>query len=286
MQDYSEVSLLFRDFLDQQATTSIMTICVQMCAQYENVFQLSNGILMLRNSSIKWPPFIQAGFNSKSIRETEMFFGIPEYEAFCRLVSYNIPIYSTHQVLIDILKNSNLLIPRQLHDLELQIFNIGSLSSHTPKYVKSFDQFMNNFNKLFFLWVCGLLISLRLFLNQTVENLLQQTQFIDLQFIFIKCNYSPDELLTNLDIDVAQFSFNGESLVGTMAAIQAIRTLTFINYALNNDDKDYAPVAIRIGKYVKRGFTFLKPIHFNFQRFEASPTHISNQYIRSHILLS
>ncbi|CAF5100166.1 unnamed protein product, partial [Rotaria sp. Silwood1] len=132
----------------------------------------------------------------------------------------------------------------------------------------------NNSNKL---------INVRLFINGTIKSLLQQPQFIDLQFIFIKPNYTPDQLLTNFDIDVTQLSFNGENLQGTTAAIQAIRTSTIIHYGLNNDDKDYAPMATRISKYVRYGFKLLTPCDFNVKRFEVSPTYISNRGIQLHI---
>lgn len=125
------------------------------------------------------------------------------------------------------------------------------------------------------------IINLRLFVNQSIESLLGQVHFIDLQFIFIKANYSPDELITKFDIDITQFSFNGRDLEGTMAGIESIRTSTIINYALNDDDKDYAPVAIRIGKYVKRGFRYLTPLNFNVKRFQACPSYISNSRISS-----
>jgi hypothetical protein len=38
----------------------------------------------------------------------------------------------------------------------------------------------------------------------------------------------------------------------------------------------YPAIGIRIVKYLTYGFSLLTPIHFNFKRFEASPTHISN----------
>jgi hypothetical protein len=125
-------------------------------------------------------------------------------------------------------------------------------------------------------------INLRLFINSTIESIFHGTKFVDLQFIFIKLNYFPDQLLTDFDIDITQFSFDGQKLCATMAAIEAIRTKCIINYSLNNDDKDYAPMAIRISKYVKHGFYLLIPKTFNSRRFEASPTHISNKDIRLH----
>jgi hypothetical protein len=101
-------------------------------------------------------------------------------------------------------------------------------------------------------------------------------EFIDLQFIFIKVDYSPSELLSHFDFDIVQLSFNGRSLQGTFSALEGFRTGTMINYALNNDDKTYALSAIRIGKYIRRGFKLLVPLHFNQKRFEGSPTHICN----------
>ncbi|CAF3550606.1 unnamed protein product [Rotaria socialis] len=65
-----------------------------------------------------------------------------------------------------------------------------------------------------------------------------------------------------------------------MAGIQAIRTSTIIDYALNNYDKHYISFAIRISKYVKHGFKLLTPLDFNMRRFEAIPMHISNQDLR------
>ncbi|CAF1316312.1 unnamed protein product, partial [Rotaria sordida] len=127
------------------------------------------------------------------------------------------------------------------------------------------------------------IINLRLFMNRTIESLIQQKQFVDLQFIFVKSNYTSDQLITSFDIDATQFTFNGETLQGTMAGIEAIRTSTIINYGLNNDDKDYARIAIRIGKYVKHGFKLLAPVRFNFKRFQVSPTHISNRNISLNI---
>ncbi|CAF1202486.1 unnamed protein product [Rotaria sordida] len=243
------------------------------------------------------------------------------------------PIYSTNQPLYNVFKSKALLTPRELHPIELQIFNIHSLSNELPKFVKSFDQFVNNLNDLFYFYcwyhliVCSRfhiaggclltclienttlspgqdidlfykgisyddylnsvyntetklrqyfyvkriknggqqIINLRLFMNRTIQDLLQQKQFVDLQFIFIKSYYTSDQVITNFDIDATQFTFNGESLQGTMAAIESIRTSTIINYTLNNDDKDNARIAIRIGKYVKHGFKLLAPIHFNFK---------------------
>ncbi|CAF1231063.1 unnamed protein product [Rotaria sordida] len=112
--------------------------------------------------------------------------------------------------------------------------------------------------------------------------------FFDFLFKTKLCLYAHrrdeiDQLITSFDIDATQFTFNGETLQGTMAAIEAIRTSTIINYALNNDDKDYARIAIRIGKYVKHGFKLLAPVRFNFKRFQVSPTHISNRNISLNI---
>ncbi|CAF3846928.1 unnamed protein product [Rotaria sp. Silwood1] len=351
MEGIDEVSMNFGQFLEQQRTTNILSKCTDLCAQYPSFFKLSNGALTMSNSSIKWPTVIHSGFSSESIRQAAKYIDIPEYKVFCRLISYNMPIYSTNQPLYDVFKSKALLISRELHPIELQIFNIHSLSNELPKFVKSFDQFVNNLNDLFYFYCwyhlidysrfhiaggCLLtcliensilspgqdidlfykgisyddylnsvyntetklrqyfyvkriknggqqIINLRLFMNRTIQDLLQQKQFVDLQFIFIKSYYTSDQAISNFDIDATQFTFNGETLQGTMAAIESIRTSTIINYALNNDDNDYAHIAIRIGKYVKHGFKLLAPIHFNFKRFEASPTYISNRNISSHI---
>ncbi|CAF1191926.1 unnamed protein product [Rotaria sordida] len=347
MEDFNEVSMNFGEFLEQQTSTSVLTNCIDLCRQHRNFFKVSNGVLTLSNSSIKWPTIIHGGFNSEGIRQATKYIDTPEYEVFSRLISYNMPLYSTNQPLYDVFNSKALLMPRQLHPLELQLFNVYSLSNELPKFVKSFDQFINNLNNLFFFYCwyhlidysrfhiaggCLLtclienaslssgqdidlfykgvsyddylssiynteakmreyfyvkriknagqqIINLRLFMNRTIESLIQQKQSIDLQFIFIKSGYTSDQLITNFDIDATQFTFNGETLQGTMAAIEAIRTSTIINYALNNDDKDYARIAIRIGKYVKHGFKLLAPVRFNFKRFQVSPTHISNRNI-------
>jgi hypothetical protein len=121
-----------------------------------------------------------------------------------------------------------------------------------------------------------------LFLSPTIDGLLRQMQFIDLQFIFIKADYSPSELLSHFDFDIVQLSFNSRNLQATLCALEGFRTGTMINYALNNDDKTYALSAIRLGKYIRRGFKLLVPVYFNQKRFEGSPTYIcNNAYVLS-----
>ncbi len=121
------------------------------------------------------------------------------------------------------------------------------------------------------------LINLRLFIGNTVHNILRETKFVDLQFIFIKSNYFPDQLITDFDIDITQLSFDGNKLFGTMAAIQALRTRSIINYSLCNDDMHYASFAIRISKYTKHGYYLLTPKDFNLRTFEVTPMHIGNK---------
>ncbi|CAF1486042.1 unnamed protein product [Adineta ricciae] len=118
---------------------------------------------------------------------------------------------------------------------------------------------------------------MRLFTNSSISDLMQQPDFIDLQFIFIKDRYAPDELLTKFDIDISQFSFDGKRLYCTMAAAQGIRTGTIIHYALHDDDVDFASIAIRIGKYVRRGFRLLYSVQFNIKRFDMTPLYISKK---------
>ncbi|CAF1231812.1 unnamed protein product [Adineta ricciae] len=121
------------------------------------------------------------------------------------------------------------------------------------------------------------IINMRLFTNSYISNLMQQPDFIDLQFVFIKNDYAPDELLTKFDIDISQFSFDGKRLYCTMAAAQGIRTGTMIHYGLHDDDIDFASIAIRIGKYMRRGFRLLYPVQFNIKRFDMTPLYISNK---------
>ena len=118
---------------------------------------------------------------------------------------------------------------------------------------------------------------MRLFINQTVGDLIREMQYVDLQFIYIKSNHSADNLLSNFDIDVVQLSFNGEILYCTIAALQAIRTSTIINYSLNNNEKEYGRLGVRINKYMKHGFRLLTPASFNIGLFENSSMHLSNQ---------
>jgi hypothetical protein len=140
----------FQRFLNQQMTTNILHKFIRLSTQYSNIFQLSNGVLNIRNSSVKWSSSIEAGFNSESIREATNFTGTYEYDVFCRIISYNTPIYSTRQPMIDVFRSNVSLTPRQLYGLELQLFNIQIISNQQAKFVKSFDEFMNNFNNLFF----------------------------------------------------------------------------------------------------------------------------------------
>jgi hypothetical protein len=136
--------------LINKPATNILEKFVQLSIQYPHLFELSNGVLNLCNSSVKWSSFIQPGFNSESIREAIQFYGIPEYEVFSRLISYNTPIYSTQQPIIDMFKSNALVTSRDLHRLELQLFNIRQISNKDVKFIKSVDQFINNFNNLFF----------------------------------------------------------------------------------------------------------------------------------------
>lgn len=153
MQDYNNLSIGFRDFIDQQSTTDIVDTCIDLSRKNPHFFKLSNGVLSIANSSVKWPSFIQRGFNSQSIQQAVIYTGLPEYEVFMRLLSYNAPIYCTTQPMVDVFKNADSLVSRDLYNLELELFHINSLSNELPKFVKSFDEFVNNLNKLFlFYW--------------------------------------------------------------------------------------------------------------------------------------
>lgn len=158
MQDSSQLSIDFRQFINRQPITNILNICIELSRKNSDFFKFCNGVLTIHNSSVKWPSFIRAGFNSESIHQVSMFRGIPEYDVFCRLISYNTPIYCTRQPIFDIFKSDQSLIPRDLYDLELQLFNVNLSSNNLPKIVKTFDEFINNLNKFFlFHWYVDLL---------------------------------------------------------------------------------------------------------------------------------
>jgi hypothetical protein len=86
-------------------------------------------------------------FSSEGVLQAIRFFKAPEYEVFCRLISYSTPIYSTTQPLIDVFKSDTLMTVKQL-----QRFNIRSVSIQSLKFIKSFDQIINNLNNLFLYW--------------------------------------------------------------------------------------------------------------------------------------
>jgi hypothetical protein len=161
-EDMNASPINFKQFIDQQKATNILEKFIQLSIQYPFQFKLSNGILSLSNSCVKWSSFIQPGFSSESIRQAIQFSDTAEHQVFSRLISYNTAIYSTRQPLIDVFKCNVLVTPRELYDLEVELFNVQQLSNGNVKFIRSFEQFMNNFNNLFFFYWYVNLMSLKI----------------------------------------------------------------------------------------------------------------------------
>ncbi|CAF1603983.1 unnamed protein product [Adineta ricciae] len=145
----NRVPINFREFFSRQINISLLNEINEFIALQPNRFQYADGVFSMSNCCVKWPSFIYGGFSSASLEAAIKYFGEQEYEVFCRLVSYNPPIYSTRQALIDVFKINDLLLPRKLHRLESELFNICAISTGEPSFVKSFDEFINNMNEKF-----------------------------------------------------------------------------------------------------------------------------------------
>jgi hypothetical protein len=145
----NSLSLNFRLFLNRQQPVNLMSKYDDLARKHPNLFHYTYGGLFISHSSIKWSAFILSGFSSESIQEAKRYFGAPEFEVFCRLVSYNPPTYSTIQPMVNVFENKGFLKPRNLHKLEMDLFNIFSRSNKTIVFVNSFDEFINNLNNLF-----------------------------------------------------------------------------------------------------------------------------------------
>jgi len=141
----------FRQFINRQSTTVLLREVDELIRQQPNMFEFSDGVLKMFNSSIKWQTFIHGGFSSESIQQAIKFSKLPQYQVFSRLISYNTPIYLTRQPLFDVFNSNDLLVSRELYDIELKLFNIYSMPKQGPKLVKSFDEFIDNMNNLFYL---------------------------------------------------------------------------------------------------------------------------------------
>jgi hypothetical protein len=129
----------FRQFIARQSTTFLLREVDELIRQQPNMFQFSDGALKMSNSLIKWQTFIHGGFSSERIQQSIKFSKVPQYQIFCRLISYNTPIYLTRQPIFDVFNSNDFLVSRELYDIELKLFNIYSMPKQGPKFVESFD---------------------------------------------------------------------------------------------------------------------------------------------------
>lgn len=115
-----------------------------------------------------------------------------------------------------------------------------------------------------------------MFINKTVANIFEKEIKIKLQFIYIHDNYSPSSCITTFDMDLTQITFDSENILGTRAAVEAMRTKTILHYGVTNDIIDYPRIALQLNKYLKRGFNLLTPHMFSLSQFFNCPLHIGN----------
>ncbi|CAF3024354.1 unnamed protein product [Rotaria sp. Silwood2] len=120
------------------------------------------------------------------------------------------------------------------------------------------------------------IVNLVIRINTNVDSLFEKEKQVKLQFVYIHGNCSPSSVLTSFDMDLPQFIFNGVKVLATSAAIESIRTRTIIHYGLTRDHMDFPRIAIRINKYLKRGFKLLVPHAFSTSEFLHCSLHIGN----------
>lgn len=121
------------------------------------------------------------------------------------------------------------------------------------------------------------IVDMMLVINSTVGDFfINQKQAIKLQFVFIRNNCSVSSLMSNFDIDATQLSFDGENVLATRAAIESLSTKTIIHYGLTRDQADYPHFALRLNKYLQRGFHLLTPRQFSMTQFINCPLHMSH----------
>ena len=127
----------------------------------------------------------------------------------------------------------------------------------------------------------GRVYQLQATLLDTVDDLLhvralQPTTF---QFIFQPNFQSIDNYLMAFDLDVVQLCFDGARVYGTWAAVQALTSGTFLAYSLRPEIEHLGRAAVRITKYIRRGFNFLYPRDFPIHRLLSLPLTICNRPI-------
>ena len=116
-------------------------------------------------------------------------------------------------------------------------------------------------------------------LATTVGNILLDTngsRCLTFQFIFQRGFSSIENYLMAFDLDVVQSCYDGTRVLSTWAAINALSSGTFLCYCLSRDMTKLGKTAIRLSKYIRRGFTFLYPHQFPMAQFLALPSGLCN----------
>jgi hypothetical protein len=109
-------------------------------------------------------------------------------------------------------------------------------------------------------------------LASTIGDILFSTagpRCVTFQFIFHPNFFYIQNYLMAFDLDVVQLSYNGDRVLGTWAAIQALCTGTFLCYCLSTDIQHLGRTALRLSKYIRRGFTLLYPHDFPIDQFSS-----------------
>ena len=87
------------------------------------------------------------------------------------------------------------------------------------------------------------------------------------QFIFQQGFVSIENHLMAFDLDVVQLCHDGDRVLSAWAAINGLSSRTFLCYCLSRDINKLGRTALRLSKYIRRGFTFLYPHQFPMAQF-------------------
>jgi hypothetical protein len=120
----------------------------------------------------------------------------------------------------------------------------------------------------------GYVYQLEVNLTETIGDLLlhsNDTKSLIFQFIFQPRFHTIENYLMAFDLDIVQMCFDGHRVYSTWAAIHALTSRTFICYCLSQDIETLGRTAIRVVKYICRGFDFLYPHDFPMDRFLSLP---------------
>ncbi|CAF3314193.1 unnamed protein product [Rotaria sp. Silwood2] len=269
-----------------------------MCSQSNNKLYIEEGNLKVHGSSIQWPCTIVLGFDRETIQAAHIFKQTNIHSVYCRLISFTCPLYKQQQKLFDVFEEEELIARRDLTIIEHKLFKIfdSRKKIEQPQFVSSFTYFIDNINTKFHfdkykiiqnkLMQCyfvqrtnqarSRIVNLVIRINTNVDSLFEKEKQVKLQFVYIHGNCSPSSVLTSFDMDLPQFIFNGVKVLATAATIESIRTRTIIHYGLSRDHMDFPRIAIRINKYLKRGFKLLVPHAFSTSEFLHCSLHIGN----------